>query len=99
MSQPRRQIRTLSQLNEKQPTEPHRIFMKISTLEMEKNRRQQERAKAMERIHTIDNRIQNIEAEVAELLSLLDLPNQNKPAPAEQKPAKKTSAKNFVLKY
>lgn len=93
-----RQIRTLSQLTDKQATEPHRVFMKVSTLEMEKSRRQQERHKAMQRIEKIDNRIQEIDSEVTRLLSILKVAAP--PTPSQQPPQpQRTQGHKFILKY
>jgi hypothetical protein len=49
-------------------SEPYRVFMRISALEMEKARRGKERESAMHRVREIDNRFRKIEKEKAYLL-------------------------------
>jgi hypothetical protein len=44
---------------------PHRAYMKLACLEMEKARRRIERSSALQRLHTIDARIRDIETEQA----------------------------------
>jgi hypothetical protein len=51
-----------------QGDEPHTIYMRITCLEMEKARRNKERESAMSRVNHIDERIQSIEVEKADLL-------------------------------
>lgn len=53
-------------------SEPYRVFMRISALEMEKARRGKERESAMHRVREIDNRFQEIEKEKAHLLRDID---------------------------
>ncbi len=65
-----RGVRTLSGINQVNNV-PHRVYMKISALEMEKLRYQQEKAKAIQRIQAIDKRVQEIDVEVTELLVAL----------------------------
>ena len=62
-----RGVRTLSGIN-KVNNIPHQVYMKISALEMEKLRHQQEKVKAIQRIQAINKRVQEIDAEVTELL-------------------------------
>lgn len=62
-----RTLRTLSDLKETGPS-PHRVYMRVSVLEMEKRRHQQERDKAQLRIEAIGQRIAEIEGEVSRLL-------------------------------
>ena|SRR3989304_6510732 len=50
---------------------PHRAFLKIAILEMEKARRGKERESAQARIQSIDNRLCEIEKEKEALLMLL----------------------------
>ena len=66
-----RDIRTLSG-NVGQITLPHRAYMRLSCLEMERFRRNQEKTSAVRRINNIDGRIQEIEVEKAALLRSLD---------------------------
>jgi hypothetical protein len=96
----KRQIRTLSQVSDRKSTEPHRIFMKISLLEMEKARRQKERQKAMQRVQTIDEKIQDIDAEIKELLSVLNLPTTAASTQQSVKSDRQQSqGQKLVLKY
>lgn len=67
-----RAVRTLSSIRDLNP-QPHRVFMKISALEMEKNRQLQERDNALRRVNDIDQRLQEIEEETAALLAALNL--------------------------
>ena len=50
---------------------PHKTFLRIACLEMEKARRGQERRSAMSRVQNIDGRFQEIEAEKRQLLQVL----------------------------
>lgn len=101
----KRQIRTLSQLSGRKATEPHRIFMKISILEMEKSRRQQERQNAAQRLQKIDDKIEEIETEIAQLLTILNLPANQTTSQAPTQQATKTESspppagQKFILKY
>ncbi len=60
-------IRTLSESVDG-THEPHRAYMKITCLEMEKARRVVERESAMTMVRNIDTRLQEIEAEKTRLL-------------------------------
>jgi hypothetical protein len=60
-------IRTLSG-NVDQRSVPHRAYMRITVLEMEKARREKEKESAMHRVKNIDGRFREIEAEKDELL-------------------------------
>lgn len=51
---------------------PHKAYMRISCLEMEKARRGKERESAAHRIKNIDARFEDIEAEKAELLNQIE---------------------------
>jgi hypothetical protein len=57
-----REIRTLSGQAD-DASLPHRAHMKLACLEMEKARRRTERNVAMQRIKSIDERLQDIESE------------------------------------
>ena len=50
---------------------PHKTFLRIACLEMEKARRGQERRSAMGRVQDIDRRFREIEAEKRQLLQAL----------------------------
>lgn len=49
---------------------PHKAFMRISCLEMEKARRSKEKESALKRVAIIDNRLKEIKAEQDTLLNL-----------------------------
>jgi hypothetical protein len=53
-------------------SEPYRVFMKISALEMEKARRGKERDSAQQRVREIDTRFEEIEKEKEYLLKGLN---------------------------
>lgn len=59
-----------------QISQPYRVFMRISALEMEKARRGMERKSAMERIHQIDERFREIGSEKKVLLEALSAQDQ-----------------------
>ncbi len=63
-------IRTSSGRVEQQAL-PHKAYMRLSILEMEKYRRSKEREGALERVRLIDRRFQDIEAERQEILRML----------------------------
>jgi hypothetical protein len=52
-------------------SEPYRAFMRITALEMEKERRGRERRGAIQRVQNIDTRFRDIEAEKDALLTFL----------------------------
>ena len=77
MAVPKRTIRGLQDLRTysgtvEQVARPYRAYMRISCLEMEKLRRGQERKSAMHRVENIDARFEEIEAEKAALLTMID---------------------------
>ena len=51
---------------------PHKAYMKLSVLEMEKYRRGKEKESALERVRNIDQRFQDIEAERQKLILSLE---------------------------
>jgi hypothetical protein len=50
---------------------PYKAYMKLSILEMEKFRRGKEKQSALERVHHIDQRFRDIEAERQEIMTAL----------------------------
>jgi hypothetical protein len=52
-------------------TSPHQAYMRISVLEMEKHRRNQEKEKALEKVREIEARFQEIDTEKGELLQIV----------------------------
>jgi len=77
MTIPRRTLRNLQDIRTNSRTsvetfEPHKAFMRLTCLEMEKTRRQKERESALERVRNIDSRFREIEAEKAEILRALE---------------------------
>ncbi len=72
---------------------PHKIFLKISCLEMERSRRGKEREAAGKRIDAIDERLQEIDAEKKALLHLLPPDADSVGAPvAGRQTAQRTSS-------
>ena len=51
---------------------PYKAYMKLSILEMEKFRRGKEKQSALERVHHIDQRFRDIEAERQEIMIALE---------------------------
>jgi len=94
-------IRTLSGRVDQGFT-PHKVYLKISCLEMEKFRRGKERESATQRVANIDARFQEIEAEKAALLQALDEGNRTNPVNAqgsESKPGLRRNTGGFKLRY
>ena len=56
--------------------EPHRGYLRLACLEMERSRRGQERKSAMDRVRSIDDRFQEIDVEQATLLRCLGVGGQ-----------------------
>lgn len=86
-------------------TLPHRAYLKLSCLEMEKVRRGKERASASYRLADIDARFKQIEAEkaaVREALQVLEERDGGKrsalPGPQIQ-PGPRRSTSGFKLRY
>ena len=95
-------IRTLSgRADEK--FRPHKVFLKIACLEMERERRGHERRSAAERVEVIEERFREIDAEKRELMAELAAQKPEKrpgePAgePAPGKPPRDGSG--FKFKY
>lgn len=94
------QIRTLSGRVD-QLSLPYRSYMQITCLEMEKARRNMERASARQRISLIDARLEQIEAAKQELLRALAGSSQG-PADARSgfsRPAPRKSGGGFKIRY
>lgn len=53
-------------------TIPYKAYMKLSILEMEKFRRGKEKTSALERVHHIDQRFRDIEAERQGIITALE---------------------------
>ena len=81
---------------------PHRKFLKLAILAMEKARRGKERASAKHRIENIDGRLVEIEAETKDLLQLCNASESGKlgDAPTSQKkaPSRRVGG-GFKLQY
>ena len=96
-------IRTLSG-NENQVVHPHKAYMKIACLEMERSRRTEERKSAMARVGKIDARFNEIDTEKEALLESLAQEGHERPSVAptphcETKPAPKTHGRGFGIRY
>lgn len=96
-------IRTLSG-NVDQKSVPHRAFMRITVLEMEKARREKERDSALGRVRNIEARFQEIEEEKEELLRTVGV-RKNDPETRASGPDLKTDsehnpdARGFKIRY
>lgn len=64
-------IRTVSGRVDDRST-PHRAYMKLSVLEMEKFRRGKEQRNALEKARSIDERFKQIDAEKEEILATME---------------------------
>lgn len=85
-------------------TTPYKAYMKLSLLEMEKFRREKEKASALERVRLIDQRFKDIEVEKQKIITALEgngIRRQRLPGlevlPATAKP--RTTAGSFKIKY
>jgi hypothetical protein len=89
-----RDIRTLSGRVGK-VNAPHKAFLRISHIELEKARREVEKEAACRRIADIDVRLAEIEAEKAAILRGLD----SDPVEPRETPEENRSAGGFKIKY
>ena len=88
---------------------PYKAYMKLSILEMEKFRRGKERASALDRVHHIDQRFQDIEAERQKIMTAMEDKGVRQPVPigtsghemAAEGPeaAPRTTTGPFKIKY
>jgi len=97
-------IRTLSSRVD-EGTIPYKAYMKLSILEMEKFRRGREKQSALDRVHHIDQRFQDIEAERQEIMRALGAKNINcrsvsvTPEGAGPEAAPRTTTGPFKIRY
>lgn len=82
---------------------PHKAFMRLSCLEMEKFRRAKERESAITRVRNIDARFRDIDAEKTVILSAMnklnnDSPSSERKEEPEPGPRPKSGA-GFKIKY
>ncbi len=107
---PRRGMRDIRTHSGRATREPHKAFMEISCLEMEKSRRGKERALALERVRMIEERFLEIAGEERRLLeeagvSLDDLTNKRAPSPRKsnsespRSSSSETPPGGFKIKY
>jgi len=101
-------IRTLSDIRTHSGTVdqtfiPHKAYMKLASLEMEKARRGKERESATHRIEIIDARLQKVEAEKDVLLRALDERGGCNPTDdalnTKPKPGPRRKTGGFKLRY
>lgn len=78
--------------------QPYRAFMKITCLEMEKARRAKERESALHRVKNIDERLEEIEIEKANLMKVLGMSDDKAIGPASRTVALK-GPEGFRLRY
>ena len=80
-------------------SQPHRGYMRIACLELERFRRNQERESATGRVRQLDARFREIEAEQALILDML---GKDKAAPGSRRPSSspvEAQKAGFRLKY
>jgi hypothetical protein len=82
---------------------PYKAYMKLSMLEMEKYRRGKERASALEKLRTIEQRFQEIEEEKRQTLQQMEAQGVPQPAPrrvsGRQAAAPRASTGAFKIRY
>lgn len=78
--------------------QPYRAFMKITCLEMEKARRGKERESALHRVKNIDERLEEIEIEKANLMKVLGMSDDKTIGPASRTVSLK-GPEGFRLRY
>jgi hypothetical protein len=99
-----REIRTHAGKQD-QTDRPYRAYMQITCLEMEKSRRRSERKTSLQRINSLDARLQEIEVEKEALLRKLEKQNtgnDGKPAGVSSRAiahSPRGSAAGFRLRY
>jgi flagellar motility protein MotE (MotC chaperone) len=80
--------------------EPYRAYMRITTIEMEKFRKNKERESALHRVRNIEERFKEIEAEKDELLEALgDRRSGPTPGASGEGSAAPTHRGGFKFKY
>jgi CRISPR/Cas system-associated endonuclease Cas3-HD len=96
-------IRTLSGTVDQKKV-PHRAFMRIAVLEMERARRGKERDSALHRVRNIEARFREIEEEKEEILRVVGVKKNdqdNAAAASEEKaePDHSPAARGFKIRY
>ncbi len=105
MAIPKRNMRCLQDIRTlsggvDQTVLPHKAYMKIACLEMEKSRRGKERESASFRVKTIDARVEEIEDEKAALLQAQAEQNKRSPTDGPKSGIRlPRAAGGFKLKY
>jgi hypothetical protein len=82
---------------------PHRAYMKLACLEMEKERRKAERNSAVQRVRNIDARIRDIETEQAAVRRTMageaDGPGRASPGSGAEPGHPRGKKRRFTVKY
>lgn len=82
---------------------PHKAFMRLSCLKMEKFRRAKERESAITRVRNIDSRFRDIDAEKTVILNAMNILNNDSPVREQKEEHKpeppRKSCGGFKLKY
>jgi hypothetical protein len=96
-------IKTVSGRVDGQST-PHRVYMRLSVLEMEKFRRGKEKQSALEKVSNIDRRFGEIETEKREILASMEghggQPGRTREPEEQTAPSpSRTGAGSFKIKY
>jgi len=105
MSVPSRGVRDIRTFSGRvdQVALPYRAYMRISCLEMERSRRDQEKSSAMDRVGILNGRIREIEAEKDALLQGLGERVAGRPsglkAPPPSAMRRSAATNGFKLKY
>jgi hypothetical protein len=97
-----RDIHTMAGKVDESSVSPHKAYMRLSCLEMEKFRRRKERESAIHRVHAIDARFQEIESEKVMLLQALGEKNCciSADAPSiKSKPPDRHETDRFKIRY
>ena len=80
---------------------PHRAYMKLSILEMEKFRRGKEKQSALDKVSEIDQRFKDIEAEKRGILASLEGHDghSRRPDEPEEQAAPPATTGSFKIRY
>ncbi|MBZ5520664.1 MAG: hypothetical protein LAP21_00255 [Acidobacteriia bacterium] len=99
MKVPRKSVRTLRGISggAHEASQPHRLYMQITCLEMEKARRMTERRLATQRLAYLDARLAQIALEQSQLLERIERPARRRtPAAAG---TVRTPSDGFHIRY
>lgn len=95
-------IRTLTTRKSSAALQKHELYMKLTSLEIERSRRATERKATIERVAIVDQRLALIEAEqsvIRELLAEAEMPETTDEALAIQKASQSKNRNGIQFKY